>query len=252
MDGLTLKTAIVIPARLLSTRLPRKLLLRDTGKSLLQHTYESASKSKLADRLIVAVDDQELADEVTSFGGEWIMTSPDHPNGTDRVAQVAAQIDVDLVVNVQGDEPDIPGESIDLVFQLLRDNPAADVATLATPIRERARLLDPSCVKVVFDQFGKALYFSRSQIPFARNWSDDLLTADPPNFFQHVGLYGYRKSFLEKISAQSPARIEQLESLEQLRFLHAGFSIWVATTNDRLLGIDTIEDYTAFVKSKLN
>lgn len=244
-----MKTAIVIPARLESTRLPRKLLLRETGKSVLQHTYESALNSELADRVIVAVDHDDLAAEVTSFGGQYVVTSAEHQSGTDRVAEAAASIDAELIVNVQADEPEIAGSSIDKAFRLLLESPSTDVSTLATPIRQKWKLEDPSCVKVVFDASAKAMYFSRSPIPHARKWSDELLTETPANFYQHVGLYGYRKSFLQKISDISRTRIEQIESLEQLRFLHAGFSIGVAIIDQSLRGIDTAEDYAAFVRN---
>ena len=164
---------IIIPARLASTRLPRKLLLRETGKTLIQHTYEAASRATRPAGICVATDHAEIFDAVRSFGGQAEMTDPRAASGTDRVAEVARRLTaVEIVVNVQGDEPDLPAESIDLVIQLLEERPGAVMATLATPIRSRRQLQDPACVKVVFDAAGRALYFSRSPIPCARQWDD--------------------------------------------------------------------------------
>ena len=149
---------IVIPARLRSTRLPRKLLLRETGKTLIQHTYESALRAKLPEGVCVACDDAEIMEAVNSFGGRAVMTDPNAASGTDRVAEVARQLsDVEIVVNVQGDEPEIAGPSIDLAIELLAKNPEAVMSTLATPIRSRKQLEDPACVKVVFDAHGRAI-----------------------------------------------------------------------------------------------
>ncbi|MGO8751541.1 MAG: 3-deoxy-manno-octulosonate cytidylyltransferase [Thermoguttaceae bacterium] len=240
---------IVIPARLASSRLPRKLLLRETGKSLIRHTYESARRATLPIGVCVACDAQEIFDEVRSFGGEVEMTDPAAACGTDRVAEVARRRnDVDIVVNVQGDEPEIAGESIDRAVRLLEENPAVPMSTLATPIRCRSQWEDPACVKVVFDAHGRALYFSRSPIPYPREWDAALLSANPPNFYQHVGLYAYRRDFLLEISRMPQCRLEQIEKLEQLRVLHAGYSILVGVVDEPTFGIDTPADYEAFVK----
>jgi 3-deoxy-manno-octulosonate cytidylyltransferase (CMP-KDO synthetase) len=239
----------VIPARLASTRLPRKLLLRETGKSLIQHTYEAACKASRPLGVCVATDHQEILHEVRSFGGKAVMTDPNAPSGTDRVAEVAkAMQDVDIIVNVQGDEPELAGESIDLVINLLEDNAEAVMATLATPIRNRDQLQDPACVKVVFDQFGRALYFSRSVIPHARQWDDALLSTDPPVFYQHVGLYAYRREFLLQLASMPPSTLEKTEKLEQLRVLQTGYSILVGVVDEPTFGIDTPEDYRKFVE----
>lgn len=248
-----MKSLIVIPARLESTRLPRKLLLCQTGKSLLQHTCESASTSKKAERVIVAADHPDIAEEVERFGGSVIMTDPSHSCGTDRVAQVANEFDqFEIVVNVQGDEPELPGLAIDLAISILEDRPDAKMATLATPIRKRSQLDDPSCVKVVLDDTGRAMYFSRAPIPSARSWEEQLLAADPPHFFQHVGLYAYRRDFLLQIPVMNRPAIESIESLEQLRVLHAGIPIHVGVIDHPILGIDTPDDYAAFVRSHEN
>ncbi len=240
---------VVIPARLGSTRLPRKMLLRDTGKTLIQHTYEAALRAKLPSGVCVATDSEEILSEVRSFGGNAQMTDQNAPSGTDRVAEVARRLQgVDIVVNLQGDEPEMPGEAIDLVIDLLAAKPDAVMATLATPIRRREQLENPACVKVVFDTSGRALYFSRSPIPFPRQWDDRLLHATPPLFYLHMGLYAYRRSFLLELTTRlEPSRLEKTEKLEQLRVLEAGFSILVGTIDTHTEGIDTPEDYQRFV-----
>ena len=239
---------VVIPARLASTRLPRKLLLEETGKPLLQHTYEAARQASRPMGMCVAADHEEIAAVVRSFGGEVRLTSPDCASGTDRVAEIARDLpDADIVVNVQGDEPELPGSSIDRVIELLEDNPSMVMATLATPIRDRAQLEDPSCVKVVFDAGGRALYFSRSPIPHARQWQDELLLAEPPHFYLHIGLYAYRRDFLLRLAQLPRTPLEKLENLEQLRVLENGHTIGVGVVHERTVGIDTPEDYRAFV-----
>ncbi len=240
---------VVIPARLASTRLPRKLLLNDTGKSVLQHTYESALGARLPQGLLVAADHPEIADEVCRFGGAVEMTSPDCASGTDRVAEIAHRhAEYELFINVQGDEPEIDPQSIDLAVQMLLDAPHAVMSTIATPIRSRELLTDPACVKVVFDQQQRAMYFSRSPIPHARTWVDSLLTDDPPHFFQHVGLYAYRREFLLRIASLPRSDHEQLENLEQLRVLSLGHAIQVGVVATAARGIDTPHDYGAFVR----
>lgn len=240
---------IIIPARLASTRLPRKLLLRETGKSVLQHTYESARRATRPAGVCIAADHIEICEEVRSFGGQVFMTDPNAASGTDRVAEVARQMpEIDIIVNVQGDEPEIAGSSIDLAVELLESHPEAVMSTLATPIRSRRQLEDPACVKVVFDHEGRAMYFSRSVIPHPREWNDALLTAAPPSFYQHVGLYAYRREFLLQLAAMQPSQLERIERLEQLRVLQAGRSILVGVVDEPTFGIDTPEDYRAFVE----
>ena len=203
---LHLPAYIIIPARLASTRLPRKLLLCETGKTLIQHTFEAARRARRPLGVCVATDSPEIAAEVERFGGRALMTSADLASGTDRVAQAAAQLpEAEIVVNVQGDEPELSGEAIDLVVSLLETNPSAVMATLATPIRDKQKLFDPACVKVVCDSAGRALYFSRAPIPFVRDWREDVLAADSPRFFQHIGLYAYRREFLMRL-ARCPVR----------------------------------------------
>jgi 3-deoxy-manno-octulosonate cytidylyltransferase (CMP-KDO synthetase) len=239
---------IIIPARLASTRLPRKLLLRETGKSLLQHTYEAAGRACRPGSVWVAADHEEIAAEVRAFGGQVLMTDPALPSGTDRVAAAEAQLGpVEIVVNVQGDEPELAGASIDRAIELLESDPDAPMATLATPIRKRSQFEDPACVKVVCDGRGRALYFSRAAIPHPRDWDERLLNAQPPAFLQHVGLYAYRRDFLLRLTQMSPVELERIEKLEQLRVLHAGHRILVAIVDEATFGIDTPEDYRAFV-----
>lgn len=255
----SLTSFVVIPARLASTRLPRKLLLNETGKTLIHHTYEAARRASRPAGVCVAADHEEIAAEVRRFGGDVRMTSPTAPSGTDRIAEVARDSSfagVNVVVNVQGDEPELAGDDIDLVIRLLDDNPAASVATLATPIRSKSQLNDPSCVKVVFDgsiaaieqgRGGRAMYFSRSPIPHAREWRDELLTEEPPHFYQHIGLYAYRRDFLLQLADMPRSPLEKLENLEQLRVLEAGHSILVGVIDQPTIGIDTANDYRAFV-----
>jgi 3-deoxy-manno-octulosonate cytidylyltransferase (CMP-KDO synthetase) len=181
------------------------------------------------------------------------MTDPEAVSGTDRVAEVARQHeDWEIIVNLQGDEPEMTGEALDLAISLLVEQPKAQMATLAAPIRHREQLEDPACVKVVFDNCGRALYFSRSPIPYPREWSDLLMNADPPLFYQHIGVYSYRREFLLQLASLPPARIEQVEKLEQLRVLAAGHSIAVGVVNHATPGIDTPEDYRAFVSRMAN
>jgi 3-deoxy-manno-octulosonate cytidylyltransferase (CMP-KDO synthetase) len=245
----SLVSHIVIPARLASTRLPRKLLLRQTGKSLLHHTYEAASRATLPKGVCVAADHEEIAAEVRSFGGVVYMTSPACASGTDRIAEVATHLpEADILVNVQGDEPELSGEAIDQVIQLLECNSQASIATLATPIRQREKLLDPACVKVVFDAGGRALYFSRAPIPHAREWNDGLLAVEPALFHQHLGLYAYRREYLIEFARRPRTPLEKLENLEQLRALEHGDSIVVGTVDEPSIGIDTADDYREFVR----
>ena len=243
------RSHIVIPARLNSTRLPHKLLLRETGKSLLQHTFESAQQAKRPTGICVATDHVEIQAEVRQFGGIAQMTDPSATSGTDRVAEVAAGMsDVDVIVNVQGDEPELSGEAIDLAIELLERDSEAVMSTLATPIRRREQLHDPACVKVVCDQQGRALYFSRSCIPFARDGDDTLLHHSTSPCLLHIGLYAYRREFLLKLAALPPSELEQLEKLEQLRVLSAGCKIAVGIISEATVGIDTPDDYRAFVQ----
>jgi 3-deoxy-manno-octulosonate cytidylyltransferase (CMP-KDO synthetase) len=243
-----MRTAIVIPARYGSTRLPGKPLLRSTGKYLIQHVYERAREAKSAAVVVVATDDTRILSAVEGFGGTAVMTRKDHPSGTDRVAEVAAGLDVDAVINLQGDEPLFDPAGLDLLAELLESDPTADVATLATPIRDRETYLAPSCVKVVRDDRGRALYFSRSPIPFVRDGEPDF-RADPPRFLLHLGVYAYRRETLLKVASAPPHSLEQSEKLEQLRVLGLGGTIQVGVVAAAHRGVDTPADYAAFVEA---
>jgi 3-deoxy-manno-octulosonate cytidylyltransferase (CMP-KDO synthetase) len=238
-------TAIVIPARYASSRLPGKPLLRATGKYLVQHVYERACQSR-ADVVVVATDDRRIADAVESFGGRVAMTRCDHPTGTDRIAEVAEQLDADIVVNLQGDEPLIDPAALDLLPELLRCDGGADVATLAAPITSVDQYRDPHCVKVVLDGHGRALYFSRSPVPYVRDGEPDF-TRRPARFLQHLGLYAYRRDFLLELAQLPPEPLEEAEKLEQLRVLAVGRRISVGTVQHAGRGVDTPADYERFV-----
>jgi 3-deoxy-manno-octulosonate cytidylyltransferase (CMP-KDO synthetase) len=240
------KTVIVIPARYASSRLPGKPLLRQTGKYLVQHVYERACQARRAAGVVVATDDSRIAAAVARFGGRVVMTRRDHPSGTDRVAEVAAGLDADVVVNLQGDEPLIDPDSLDLLAELLERDTAADVATLAAPLPTAEAYHNPNCVKVVCDDAGRALYFSRCPIPYVREGAPDF-AARPPRFLQHLGLYAYRRPFLLGLAALPPAPLEQLEQLEQLRVLAAGRVIRVGVVEHAGAGVDTYADYQRFV-----
>ena len=241
-----MKVAVVIPARFASTRLPGKPLLRGTGKYLIEHVYERAVESGAA-TVVVATDDERIADAVRSFGGVVAMTRADHPSGTDRVAEVAAGLYADVVVNLQGDEPHLDPAAVQQLTDLLRD-PAADVATLAAPIRDAATYYSPNAVKVVCDDRGRALLFSRSPVPCVREGEPDF-AADPPRFRLHIGVYAFRRDSLLRLAALPPNWLEQTEKLEQLRWLAAGAMILVGTTPTAHRGIDTPADYAEFVAS---
>jgi 3-deoxy-manno-octulosonate cytidylyltransferase (CMP-KDO synthetase) len=235
----------IIPARFGSTRLPGKPLLSDTGRPLIQHVVEAAATSRRIGRIIVATDDARIADAVRRFGGEAALTRPDHPSGTDRVAEVAAELPAaGIVVNLQGDEPEVSGATLDRVVELLLDGPEGVLmATLATPIRDEATYRDPSCVKVVRDARGRALYFSRSPVPHRRDG-----TGFPPEALLHLGLYAYRREFLLRLTQLLPSPLERCEKLEQLRVLEAGYSIAVGIVEEPSVGIDTADEYRRFVE----
>lgn len=246
--GVVGKVVGFIPARLASTRLARKLLLAETGRPLIQHTWEAARQARSLSDVIVATDSTEIADVVRTFGGCCELTQ-EHPSGTDRIAEVVDRSygTADVIVNIQGDEPEIDAESIDLLVRLLIDHPDAQMSTLATPIRARSVRDSSSCVKVVCAADGRALYFSRNLIPFCRDQDpDQLLTTESP-WLLHLGLYAYRREFLMKLTKLPVSRLERLEKLEQLRALESGATIQVGIVQRSAVGIDTAEDYARFV-----
>lgn len=239
-----MRVAVVIPARFASTRLHGKPLLRETGKYLIQHVYERAAESGAA-VVVVATDDERIAAAVRSFGGVAAMTRADHPSGTDRVAEVAAGLDVDVVVNLQGDEPQFDPAGVMRLAGLLADG-SAEVATLAAPIRDAETYRSPNAVKVVCDDRGRALYFSRSPVPFVREGEPDF-AAEPARFRLHVGVYAFRRQSLLRLATLSPHPLEQTEKLEQLRWLAHGVTIRVGPVPAAHRGIDTPADYAEFV-----
>jgi 3-deoxy-manno-octulosonate cytidylyltransferase (CMP-KDO synthetase) len=240
--------AIVIPARYASSRLPGKPLLRATGKYLIQHVHERACAARCAAQVIVATDDPRILAAVESFDGTAVMTRKDHPSGTDRVAEVAAGLAADVIINLQGDEPLIDPGSLDLLAGLLADDPGAGMATLAVPITDRAAYDSPNVVKVVCDDRGRALYFSRASIPFHRDAEPDF-RATPPRVRQHLGVYAYRRETLLTIAATPPHPLEHAEKLEQLRVLGTGGAIRVGLVAHAHRGVDTPADYDAFVRA---
>jgi 3-deoxy-manno-octulosonate cytidylyltransferase (CMP-KDO synthetase) len=242
------RSYVVIPARFASTRLPRKMLLRETGKTLLQHTYETACAARQPAGVLVATDHAEIAAEVERFRGDFVMTSVDCKSGTDRVAEVARKMPrADILVNVQGDEPEMSPDSIDRVIELLEQNPSAGMATLATPMPTLEQFNNPACVKVVFDNLGRAMYFSRCPIPFVRDPDNSKPFNQPPMFYQHLGIYAYRRATLLEVASLPPSSLEETEKLEQLRMLQHGGTILVAVVHHAAAGIDTPADYAAFV-----
>lgn len=230
-----MKAACIIPSRYASTRLPGKPLRLIAGKTLVHRVYERACLAKVPETVIVATDHEEIEKEVKSFGGHVVMTSVNHPTGTDRLAEVAAKLpQYDIVVNVQGDEPLIDPDVIDRLAQDLMDHEDLDMATVATPLR-KDEYEDPSAVKVVVNQKGEALYFSRSLIPFPRHEF-----SVPP--LKHVGIYAYRRDFLLAYAKMEQTPLEKTESLEQLRALEMGYKIGVIPVETEDIGIDTEAD----------
>ena len=234
----------VIPARLASTRLPRKVLLDRTGKPLIQHVWEGARASVGIDKLVVATDAQEVAAAVRAFGGEAVMTSPACASGTDRVAEAAVACPgFELVVNVQGDEPEMTKEPLQALIAGMKAKPAAEMGTVAVPWPQGVPAHEPGFVKVVIDRDGWALYFSRSTIPFYRS-----MPAGGPRYWKHVGLYAYKAAFLQKFASLAPSALELAEGLEQLRALESGHRIAVFDTQYSGNEVNTPEDYEAFVR----
>jgi len=249
---------VIIPARYHSTRFPGKPLCPLLGKPLIQHVYENSKKAHLIDDVFVATDNETIVESVMSFGGKAVMTSITHSSGTDRVAEVAALMDYDIIVNVQGDEPLIKPQMIDDVISLL-DDERASIGTLMKKIENPEEILDPNVVKVVFDREGFALYFSRAPIPFYRDvyriQDTGYRIQDKKNhasgimhhasefiMYKHIGIYSYRKEALIALSRMEPTELERIEKLEQLRALENGMRIKTKETFFETYGVDTPED----------
>lgn len=258
-----MNTTIVIPARYASTRLPHKMLLDETGWPLVRHVWEQAKKTKSAARVILATDDARIRDAALAFGADVVMTDPAHQTGTDRLAEVARTLsNTDLIVNVQGDEPEIEPDKIDALVALYaaaQKSGGADMATLVCPFPSEktdgpGSPADPNCVKAVLGRAVKAgdtvlgfdaLYFSRSLVPFPRDTNGAVKNG--ADYFLHLGIYAYAPAFLQKFVALPPGRMESVEKLEQLRALENGFRIVAGVSARATPGIDTRADYDAFV-----
>lgn len=233
------KTAIIIPARLNSTRLPNKALLCVLNKPIIQWVYEAAKQSKMSSDVIVATDSDEIINAVNKFGGKAEMTSKEHKSGSDRIAEVVKRHpEFEYILNLQGDEPQMTPEAIDSLIEALH-NSNADISTLVRKITDKEQIESPNCVKCVFNKDNMALYFSRHPIPYPRNGED-------AEYFAHIGMYAYKKDSLLKMTSLDMAMIEKSESLEQLRALYNGMTIKTILTNLNPVGIDTIQDFEKF------
>jgi 3-deoxy-manno-octulosonate cytidylyltransferase (CMP-KDO synthetase) len=246
--GTAVKTIVCIPARYASTRFPGKVLARDTGKFLIQHTWEQARRAKLPQRVVIAADDAKIVEAARTFGAECVLTSTEHNSGTDRIAEAVGGTDAEIVINVQGDEPQIDPDHIDYLARLLQDSPEASMATLATGFASREQITDPNVVKVVVDAQARAIYFSRSVIPYDRERAG---VGEVGHYLRHIGIYAYRRQFLLTITALPQTPLEKLEKLEQLRAIENGYTILVGKVEYTCEGIDTPEQYAAFVKRYL-
>ncbi|QNN44111.1 3-deoxy-manno-octulosonate cytidylyltransferase [Pedobacter roseus] len=231
----------IIPARHASTRFPGKPLVDIAGKSMIQRVYEQASKAKSLSKVVVATDDVRIADEVKRFGGEFIFTSSDHQSGTDRCAEVIEALPgFDIVINIQGDEPFIEPAQIELLASCFTEE-KVQLATLIKSIHNQESVYNPNSPKVVIDVNGRAMYFSRSPIPFIRN-GEPGVWAEKHQFYKHIGIYGYRTESLKAITKLPPSSLEIAESLEQLRWIENGFYIQTKVTDLETVAIDTPED----------
>jgi 3-deoxy-manno-octulosonate cytidylyltransferase (CMP-KDO synthetase) len=245
------RCVVIIPSRYASSRFPGKPLVAIAGKPMIQHVYERARQARLVDAVIVATDDQRIVAAVEACGGQAVLTSPTHPTGTDRIAEVASQLTCDIIVNVQGDEPGIAPQAIDTLVQPLLEDASISMSTLARPLRDVTQLLTPNVTKVVIDRAGYALYFSRAPIPYDRHaWlqapqllaASGTIPATPPGCHVHMGLYAYRRDFLLHLAQLPQTPLEQVEQLEQLRVLEHGYRIRVVQTIYESVGVDTPED----------
>jgi 3-deoxy-manno-octulosonate cytidylyltransferase (CMP-KDO synthetase) len=237
-----LSAAVIIPARYGSTRFAAKILAAQTGRPLVQHVVDQVSRCKKVREVLVATDDQRIIDALAPFGTRCVMTSADHQSGTDRVAEAAGGLPDDIIVNVQGDEPEIEPEIIDALIERMQNHDEA-MATAATPYPPAADPADPNLVKVVISEEGRAIYFSRYPIPFQRDAS-----SPRPEFFLHLGIYAYRRSFLQEFVSWPQTPAEKAEKLEQLRALEHDKPIYVLKVQRASHGIDTADQYADFVK----
>lgn len=230
-----MKILCVIPARYASTRLPGKPLADIVGKPMIQHVYERSAQATIPQQVVVATDDEKVFQAVQQFGGKVVMTSSEHQTGTDRLAEVASKYaEVDVIINVQGDEPLIDPKVIDELAQEFLNDTALQMASVMS-IMDTEDYQNPNAVKVVTDLNNNALYFSRSLLPYPR-------VAGKANVYKHIGIYAYKKDFLLKFAKLEPTPLEQSESLEQLRALENGYKIKMIKTKSKFIGVDSIED----------
>ena len=230
-----MKILCVIPARYASTRLPGKPLADIVGKPMIQHVYERSAQATIPQQVVVATDDEKVFQAVQQFGGKVVMTSSEHQTGTDRLAEVASKYaEVDVIINVQGDEPLIDPKVIDELAQEFLNETALQMASVMS-IMDTEDYQNPNAVKVVTDLNNNALYFSRSLLPYPR-------VAGKANVYKHIGIYAYKKDFLLKFAKLEPTPLEQSESLEQLRALENGYKIKMIKTKSKFIGVDSIED----------
>jgi 3-deoxy-manno-octulosonate cytidylyltransferase (CMP-KDO synthetase) len=238
----------VIPSRYASQRLPAKPLVDLDGKPMVQRVYEQAKKSRLLDRVVIATDDVRIEEAVRGFGGDVMLTSQEIKSGSDRVAAVALHMAGDIFVNIQGDEPLIAPEMIDQGVRLLFDNTSVPVGTLIKRISSQEELLNPNVVKVVLDNRGYALYFSRATIPYVRSETDGRQWIERHTFYKHIGLYIYQRRFLMQYAQLPISQLEEAEKLEQLRILEAGYKMITGITTHDSISIDTPEDVARVVE----
>ena len=234
----SVKVVVIIPARYTSTRLPGKPLVSLAGKPMIQRVYERAKLATRADRVLVATDDQRIVKAVEGFGGEARMTRSDHRTGTERVAEVAAHEEGDVFVNVQGDEPLLDPVALDTAVASLLEEPAAAIATVATPIKTPADIMDPNVVKTVLDFDGNALYFSRAPVPWVRDTASKIQV----RHLKHLGLYVFQREALLEYPTLPQGELERIEQLEQLRWLENGWRIRVAEVEHDAVSVDVPED----------
>ena len=233
----------VIPARYGSSRFEAKVLAKDTGKFLVQHTYERALCAESVEKVLIATDSEQVLRACASFEADCVMTSTAHQSGTDRIAEAARDIDAEIVVNLQADEPEIDPANIDYLVEVLQKSDA-DMATLVALFESEQQIHDPNIVKAIVDKNGRAIYFSRSPIPYDRSAGGVGPTA---GYLRHLGIYAYRKDFLLKFTTLPRGELEKCEKLEQLRAIEYGFSIMTGKVEHAWEGIDTIRQYAEFV-----
>jgi len=239
------KILAVIPARYESTRFPGKVLAKQTGKYLMQHTWEQVRKASRINEILIATDSLIVQKACEEFGAKCVMTSATHQSGTDRIAEAVEKLDADIIVNVQGDEPEIEPENIELLADLMIQNPDTKMATLITQFKTKEQIENPNIVKVIIGKDRNALYFSRSVIPYCRKNGP---VGDIKDYYWHLGIYAYRKDFLLHITKLPIGKLEQIEQLEQLRVIENGYKILTGLVSHMSPGIDTPEQYQEFVK----